>query len=197
MSTVKLKSAPAKIGQILRVFREKTGRNQREIASLAGISISMLSQIERGVVSPSIETLMEVCSVLGLDTAELFSRLSRRTPVRINHPGQRLTSKVAGALYEQLVASPDASHPAEMILLEVKPDKQVGLKGKGHEGVEMGYVLEGSAILAIDDQKHELSQGDSFSFASYLPHKLINNSNKTFRAVWTMLPPHKDYLDTE
>jgi transcriptional regulator with XRE-family HTH domain len=44
------------IGRMLKLYREKTGRNQGEIATQAGISISMLSQIERGMVSPSIDT---------------------------------------------------------------------------------------------------------------------------------------------
>ena len=58
MDTVALKQIVPKIGKILKVFREKTGQNQGDIASKAGISISMLSQIERGMVSPSIETLV-------------------------------------------------------------------------------------------------------------------------------------------
>ena len=197
MNKVRLESAQPRIGKILRLFRERTGRNQGEVSNSAGISTSMLSQIERGVVSPSIDTLMDVCCALGMDIAELFRRLSLKSPVRINHCGQRLTTGGDGAVYEQLIQSTDASHPAEMIFLEVEPGKQIGIKGQGHEGVEMGYVLKGSAEIVIDGTGYELSDGDSISFASYLPHKLINKDDGVFKAVWCVLPPHKDYLEQE
>ncbi len=195
MNTVELKSPRARIGRILKVFREKTGHNQSAVAAKAGISTSMLSQIERGVVAPSIDTLFFVCEALGLDTADLFSRVSQRSPVRIHERGQRLITEAEGARYEQLVASADSSHPAEMFLLELKPARRVGLSGSGHEGVEMGYVLAGNAILTVDGQEYRIGPGDGVSFASHLPHNLVNDSKRPFRAVWTVLPPHKDYLE--
>jgi transcriptional regulator with XRE-family HTH domain len=189
-----LKSPHGQIGQIIRTFREKTGRSLSDIASSAGISISMISQIERGVVSPSIDTLVEVCRVLDLDISWLFGRLAQKSPVRIQRPGQRLTSRGDGACYEQLSVSVDNSHPADMFLLELEPKKQAGLNGRGHEGVEMGYVLNGSAKLTIDNDEYRLECGDSVSFLSHLPHSLVNDTEKMFRSVWTVLPPHKDYL---
>lgn len=197
MDTYTLKSPQEQIGRILRTFREKTGRNIAAVASGAHISTSMLSQIERGVVAPSIDTLFLVCQTLGLDIADLFNRLSQRTPIRINHVGQRLTTQGDGARYEQLVSSIDNSHPAEMFLLELPPKHQVGLSGKGHEGVEMGYVLAGSAVLTVDNESHRIHKGDSISFMSQLPHSLINDGAGAFRAVWTVLPPHKDFLGSE
>jgi uncharacterized cupin superfamily protein len=154
----------------------------------------MISQIERGVVSPSIDTLLEVCRVLDLDISYLFSRISQRSQVRIQHKGQRLTTQNRGTRYEQLAASIDSSHPAEMFFLELEPKKQAGLNGRGHEGVEMGYVLEGSAGLMIDNTEYRIKCGDSVSFLSHLPHSLVNDTDNIFRSVWTVLPPHNDYL---
>jgi uncharacterized cupin superfamily protein len=59
----------------------------------------------------------------------------------------------------------------------------------------MGYVLEGNAVLMVSGEEFEISEGDSVSYNSHLPHKLINKSTKVFRAVWNALPPHKDYLE--
>jgi len=81
------------LGKIVRVFREKSNRNLGTVARAAGISISMLSQIERGMVSPSIDTLCMVCRALDLDVAELFRRLSREEPVRVHRQGERLKMK--------------------------------------------------------------------------------------------------------
>ena len=195
MNEVLLKSVVPSIGNILKMFREKTRKNQGQVATKAGISISMLSQIERGVVSPSIDTLFCVCQAVGMDIAELFRRISPDTPVRLMRAGQRLSTKHNGVLFEQLAVSVSAGYPAEMFMLEVKPGKRIGLSGSGHEGIEMGYALEGSAVLTVDGIDYKIGKGDSVSFNSNLSHSLVNEGRKIFRAVWTALPPHKDYLE--
>jgi transcriptional regulator with XRE-family HTH domain len=184
-----------RIGRMLRAFREKTGRHQADVADAAGISTSMLSQIERGGVAPSIDTLCDVCTALDLDMTELFAWVSSHKAVRITHPGQRLTNERGGVRYEQLVASQDRGHPAEMLLIEVGQARQVGLAGKGHEGVEMGYIIDGSAVLTVDDVEYRIDAGDSVTFSSHLSHRIANTGQRPFRAIWTVLPPHTDFLD--
>ncbi|MBD3347034.1 MAG: helix-turn-helix domain-containing protein [Chitinivibrionales bacterium] len=185
------------IGAILRAYREKTGKNQSDIAEKAGISISMLSQIERGKVSPSIETLMGVCSSLDMDIVDLFRFLSPARTARIHRPGERLTTANNGAQYEQLITSFDNAYPAEMFLLEIAQSREVELSTGGHDGVEMGYVLSGMAVLWVGESKYDLNVGDSISFNARLPHKLVSGAHAPFRAVWCAIPPHKDYLQVD
>jgi transcriptional regulator with XRE-family HTH domain len=194
MNKVLLKSMVPVIGNILKRYREKMRKNQGEIASKAGISISMLSQIERGVVSPSIDTLCCVCTALGLEISELFRRIAPETPIRIKRTGERLSIRHHGVLFEQLAASVQSNFPAELLLIEVVPGKQIGLSGSGHEGIEMGYVLEGSALLTVEGKDFLLGKGDSVSFNATLPHGLVNNGKKSFKALWAALPPHNDFL---
>jgi transcriptional regulator with XRE-family HTH domain len=194
MDTVTLKQIVPKIGKILKAFREKTGQNQGDIASKAGISISMLSQIERGMVSPSIETLVAVCGAVGLEPSDLFKRLSGDRPVRIHHPGERLKMVQGGIGYEQLMTSVQGAYQAEMFLLEVEPGFRTSLSAAGHEGVEIGFVLEGEAVLTVDGVEYGIANGDSVFFSSILPHQLQNRAQKPFRAVWSISPPHVDYL---
>lgn len=182
------------IGRMLKLYREKTGRNQGEIATQAGISISMLSQIERGMVSPSIDTLVMVCQALDLDPADLFKKLSNGRQVRIHHHGERLTMENDGVRYEQLMTVSQGAYQMELFLLVMAPGHKTTLSGKGHEGMEVGYVLEGSAILHIDGIDYQLRKGDSMSFSSHLVHQLSNQGTETFISVWSISPPHIDYL---
>jgi transcriptional regulator with XRE-family HTH domain len=184
------------MGKVMRLLREKTGRNQSDVARAAGISTSMLSQIERGAVSPSVDTLVDVCGALGLAPAELFSRVSPRRPVKVVTEKNRLRTGQRGIRFEQLVTSSDLLHSAEMLLLEVESGRQAGLSGGGHEGIEMGHVLSGEGVLTVDGVEYVLKKGDSVSFSSRLSHKLVNSQQSTFRAIWTIMPPHRDYLET-
>jgi len=95
------------------------------------------------------------------------------------------------------VTSPDLSHPAEMFLLEVAPGGELGKSTGGHEGVELGYVLDGAGVLTVQGRDYELKRGDSVSYASQLPHALRNTGSVPFRAVWSVFPPHQDFLELE
>jgi len=195
MDTLIIKQINPRLGRILKTYREKTGRNQGDVASKAGISVSMLSQIERGTVAPSIETLVMVCSVLDLDVSNLFRMIAANEhPVRIHHSGERLRSEVGGVHYEQLMTSTQGSWQAEMFLLEVSPGSSTTFSGGGHEGIEMGYVLAGEAMLTVDGKDYPVCQGDSIHFSSHLPHQLRNRGKKAFKAIWSISPPHVDYL---
>jgi transcriptional regulator with XRE-family HTH domain len=197
MNTVILNNMVSQIGQMLRVYREKKRQNLREIADLARISVSMLSQIERGKVTPSIDTLFAVCEALEFDIVDLFRHISRRQSVAIRHQGGRLVTGGPDVVYEQLITSPERSVPAELLRFEVAPGKTAGLSGKGHEGIEMGYVLAGEAKLTVGSENYELSAGDSIAFYSHLPHTLTNNGTKSFIAIWGAIPPHRDYLERD
>jgi transcriptional regulator with XRE-family HTH domain len=194
MIEAKIKSVLPELGKILRLFREKSGRNLDAVAQAAGISISMLSQIERGVVSPSIDTLCMVCRALDVDMAELFRRISPEEPVRIHTHGERLRMERDGVQYEQLMTSQNGVFPAELFCIEVKPGCATTMSGGGHEGAEMGYVLQGSARLCVGSDDYAINENDSVYFNANLPHRLENTGKKTFRAVWSISPPHLDFL---
>ena len=195
MDTLIIKQINPRLGRILKTYRETTGRNQGDVASKAGISVSMLSQIERGIVAPSIETLMMVCSVLDLDVSQLFRMVASNEPqVRIHHSNERLRNEVGGVHYEQLMTSTQGSWQAEMFLLEVAPGCSTTFSGGGHEGVEIGYVLAGEAVLTVDGNDYRIGKGDSIHFSSHLTHQLRNRGKSAFRAIWSISPPHVDYL---
>lgn len=197
MNTVLLKDVVPKIGRLLKVFREKTGRNQGDIAEKAGISVSMLSQIERGIVAPSIETLVLVCQSLDLDLSELFKKITSDKPLQIHRNGERLTNELSGVKYEQLVMSTHPVYRAEMFLIEILPGKSTSFRGDGHEGAEMGYVLAGQAMLTVENEAYAIGEGDSICFNARLPHQLSNSGATKFRAVWSISPPHVDFLGTD
>lgn len=198
VNEVSLHNRSTAIGKALRIVRERTERNQAEVAGSAGISPSMLSQIERGAVSPSLDTLFAVCAALDFDIAELFRRLSPSKPVRIVHEQNRLRSSSGGGVrLEQLVASVNRSYPAEMFLLEIAAGRHHGISGRGHEGVELGTVLAGRATLTVEAETYELREGDSVSFDCQFPHRIVNAGPGVFRAIWAVLPPHSDYLDID
>jgi len=66
---VKLREA---VGEALRRRRRAQGRTLREVADAAGVSLTYLSEVERGRKEASSEVLEAVCAALRLGLAELF-----------------------------------------------------------------------------------------------------------------------------
>ncbi len=198
MNTVILNTTQ-KVGTALKAYRERVGVSQGVIAKKARISTSMLSQIERGTTSPSIETLAMLCKALKVDMSQLFSFVEEKRSVSIKKEGERLTLKQKGAHYEQVAWCNAAAGSMEMFLLTVEPDSAVGFSGKeqSQEGVEMGYILLGEAVLSLSGEEYPLSEGDGVSFSAALSHAIINRSKKPFVAVWAAMPSQRDYLDIE
>ena len=60
------------VGEALRRRRQAQGRTLREVAEAAGVSLTYLSEVERGRKEASSEVLEAVCAALHLSLAELF-----------------------------------------------------------------------------------------------------------------------------
>ncbi len=201
MNTVLLNTVSQKVGITLKAYREKSGHSQGEISGEAGISTSMLSQIERGQASPSIDTLASVCRALSVSVSELFARIEERKRVDVTQVGHRLTLESEGTVYEQVANYNAGTVSAELFLLRVAPGSSVGFHGSvsqsSQEGGEMGYILSGSATLLVDGESYQIRTGDGISFCASLPHRLENRGKEEFRAVWTAIPSQRDYLGIE
>ncbi|WP_304308397.1 helix-turn-helix domain-containing protein [Pseudacidovorax intermedius] len=64
------------IGAHVRIHRERLGLSMSELARVCGLSLSMLSRVERGLVSPSIQALAQIASALRVSMAELLDDVS-------------------------------------------------------------------------------------------------------------------------
>src|SRR2546428_11802833 len=61
------------LGQRIKALRAERRLQQRQLAEKAGLTPSMLSQIESGRLTPSLHTLGKVAGALGVPIASLFA----------------------------------------------------------------------------------------------------------------------------
>ena len=69
------------VGDALRRRRQAQGRTLREVAAAAGVSLTYLSEVERGRKEASSEVLEAVCSALGLVLADLLFEVAQTLAV--------------------------------------------------------------------------------------------------------------------
>ena len=70
-----------KLGPLLRAIRNSRNLTIKDVAAKAGVSSSLLSQIERNRISPSLDTLLQLLEWLPLDWLSP-QRVSYLNPLR-------------------------------------------------------------------------------------------------------------------
>jgi len=183
-----------RVGEKIRQVRERKAITLRQVAMQAGVSESLVSQIERNKVSPAIDTLLSIADALDIDLEYLFSDYRRERAVRVLRAEERQVLSRPGVRYErfaQLDSPGDPQKGIEAYQIDLEPGASTGNDEYGHEGSELGVVVEGMAELQVGSLRYSLEPGDSASFSSDFPHRLINTSKEILRVFWVVTPPKR------
>jgi transcriptional regulator with XRE-family HTH domain len=180
-----------KFGEKIRSFRERRSLTLREVADRAGVSESLVSQIERNRVSPALDTLLALADALDMDLEYLFADYRRDRPVKLTKSHERVSFTKPGIRYERLaqLEGQDYLGGIEAYYITVEPGSQTGSTEYGHQGWELGMVEAGKAELSLGNRTYELVPGDSISFRADAPHVLVNTGTELLRVLWIISPP--------
>ena len=176
-------------GEKLREIRERKKMTMRDVAEKAGVTESLISQIERNKVSPAIDTLFSIAEILEIDLEYLFSDFKKSKAVQIIHKDEREVHVAKGVVYEHLSRASNNEHGIEAYYLVIEPGKEKGDPEYGHVGMEMGIILQGKGELSYGKDTYKLAAGDSLSFASDIPHIIKNTGSTPLKAYWVVTPP--------
>jgi transcriptional regulator with XRE-family HTH domain len=183
-----------RFGEKIRAVRERRGLTLREIAERAGVSESLVSQIERNRVSPAIDTLLSLADALDIDLEYLFSDFKKERTVKIVRAGARATSGRPGVLYERLARMEGEDRCGfDAYLITLEPGAKTGHGEYGHPGFELGVVADGSADLEVGTKIHRLERGDSASFQADVPHVLRNAGEQPLKVFWVVTPSRGEF----
>jgi len=178
-----------RFGGKIRAVRERRSLTLKEVAEKAGVSESLVSQIERDRVSPAIDTLLALTDALEIDFDYLFAGLKRERPIEIVRKDERPSYKVKrGIRYDQL-AQLEENGGIEAYIITIDAGAKTGNAEYGHPGWELGIVESGTMKLTAGDQVFTCKQGDSVSFKADTPHIISNPGKKPLRVFWVMSPP--------
>jgi transcriptional regulator with XRE-family HTH domain len=163
-----------RLGAVARRVRESQGLTLSDVAARAGISAGMLSRLETGHVTPSLETLVALADALGVKPALLLQdvggeeegaqRVRAGQGLEVVRRGTR-----RGHTYHLLAAQRGPKKSFEPFLVTLT-DKSEVFPGFQHPGTEFLYVLTGSLTYRHGSHSYPLAPGDSLSFRGEVPH---------------------------
>ena len=182
-----IEAAKRRIGERVRELRGRLGITTRELARLAGVTGPMVSQLERGQVAPSLATLLNLASVLGVDVGELVG--AQRTNNRVVRRDQRRTADYPEQAYRDEWLSGDDSGRLLVLRSIIEPGGDNGADLLSHRSeVEFVFVLSGSINIFVDKETIFLDEGDALTFASNVPHGFANPGDVPAELIWVETP---------
>jgi transcriptional regulator with XRE-family HTH domain len=176
------------LGARIRALRVARGSTLRQLAAQAGVTESFLSQVERGVASPSIASVQRIARALGQSIAELFAAdESAGIVVRVRER-RRLVYHGLGAVDEFLTRATDGL--LQVILSTIEPCGGTGDEAYTHESdEEVVVVLEGALDLWVGPEHYRLETGDAVTHSSRIPHRNTNPGPGVARVLFCITPP--------
>lgn len=187
------------LGTRLRELRIQSGITLRALARELGISPSAVSQIERGVMRPSVSRLIAYVSALGVPLSAVFESAEKEP--EDGDKGEphglaiRRSWEVApitlggGVIFRRLAPVPTPG--VEFFESTYPPNAISNAHGQflKHEGYEVGTVSQGELTIEFESDVVTLAAGDSITFPCARPH-IIGNRSATVTAVATWLIVH-------
>ncbi len=176
------------LGERIRFYRKSKKFTGQELARRAGISRSLVSQVEKDSANPSIETLRKIAFALEIPIALLFEETIPPDGILVRKSNRKILKVPKSNLVYELL-TPDLNRKIEFIWIEIEPGKQIEPVAFAHEGEECSIVIEGEYNLWIGDKEYVMTEGDSISFDSSIPHKLANLGSKKVVLITAITPP--------
>jgi len=180
-----------RFGEKIKKVRESQSVTLKQLAEEMKVSVSLLSQIENNKVSPSIDTLLALADILDIDPEYLFRDFRKKRKVRIVRKDERNRLDLGSVHYQLLTppVPPEEEIAMETLELIIEPGGEKGSEDYGHPGRETGVILSGKGELLYGTETYSLKEGDSLTFSSAVPHRLINTGDQPLKAVWIITPP--------
>lgn len=178
-ATTEIKHLTERIGTTVLRCRVQQGLGAKELAEKVGISRYTLSQIEKGISNPTMDTLWKIADGLNLPFASLMLLISNDESVDIKRSSELLEVKSPNSAFSisPLFSSND---PVSFDTYNgsLQPDSQYISHAHRKGVVELMTVIEGSVEVEFDDKTYVLEPRDSIKFRGDRIHIYRNPTQK-------------------
>jgi transcriptional regulator with XRE-family HTH domain len=166
------------VGENLKRIRADKGLSLDAVAKLSGVSKSMLGQIERAEVNPTISTLWRIANGLKVSFTALVTRPQDESEIVARSEIEPLVED-GGKVRNYPVFPFDAERGFEMYYVEF--DAGAYLHADAHSSGTQEFITlhAGQLAVRVAEEEHVLGCGDSIRFKADAPHSYHNPGAET------------------
>jgi transcriptional regulator with XRE-family HTH domain len=176
------------VGVRIRELRTGRGMTLTALARATGLSAGLISQVERGLTDPSLETLRRIARTLDVPLFSLFREADDDSDALVVRRDRRMqvSSPHGGITYQRL--SPGSGR-LELLEGSLEPGAASSPTPWSHPSEECVTVQQGRLLLEVGTQRYELDAGDSCYFDSRSPHRYVNPTTQPTVFLVAVTPP--------
>ena len=180
------------VGQRLRSLRERQGLSLRGLAEQCGLSVNAISLIERGETSPTVSSLHQLATAMGIPITSFFED-EQDEAIVFTRPSTRLRSEASGVVLESLGIGL-RQQQLEPFLITVAPGAGNLDQAITHAGEELVYCLTGQIEYQVGDRLFLLEAGSSLLFEASLPHRFHNPGEQRAQLIMVFYAGASNHL---
>ena len=174
------------IGRKIKDLRHQNSLTQQELADRTELTKGYISQLENGLVAPSVITLLDLIECLGSTPADFFKETHEE---QIVFSEKDFFEKIdEGGNSTQWIVPSAQKNVMEPLLVQLKPHQKLE-EDMPHQGEEFGYVLSGRIRLHLGEKQYVVKAGESFYYASDTDHYIENTTSSPAKFLWVSSPP--------
>ena len=184
-----------RVGEKIKVLRERKGLSLKDLADSTGFSTALLSQMENHLVSPSLGTMIKLARAMGVKVGDFLGETEGEPFTIVRKDERKNVSRFAskdgvkyGYSYESLGFDKKDRH-MEPFIVTLEPATVKAMKTSVHEGEEFIFVLEGEMEVILGSHTDVLYPGDSIYYDSTIPHRVQCHQDKITRILAVLYAP--------
>ncbi|WP_077074820.1 helix-turn-helix domain-containing protein [Aedoeadaptatus urinae] len=170
------------IAKNIKKIREDQKLSMDQLASMSGVSKSMIGQIERAETNSSISTLWKLASGLHVPFTALIEQ-SKEHVMRVDKESVNIVKNEDGLFRMYPYFPIDENRNFEILYIELDPG--ACSHSEPHAtGTEEYIIVFGSTLeLTIGEETHEIHSGDAIYFTANEPHSYRNNTEEPLTMI--------------
>ena len=170
------------VGKRIKQLRTKNNLSLDDLASRTELTKGFLSQLERNLTSPSLQTLEDIVSALGVDMSTFFKE-EKDEQVAFTK-ADAFVDEQEDRIIHWIVPNAQKNE-MEPIILEIHKQCSSQIV-KPHHGEEFGYVLAGTIVIErTQAQKRDvIKKGECFYLKGNETYCLKNESDVDSKILW-------------
>ena len=177
------RSLPKIIGDRIRNQRKSNGLSQGQLSELSGVSVSMISKIEKGLSLPPISTYANIARALGLSLSQIVAEETPQKNISVVKKKDR--KPMSNGVYEAYsLAEHFSGKKFVPFIMHYPAGKNKFHKPFVHSHIqEMLYLLEGTVEFSYEGRLFTLEAGDCVCFNGEIPHTSRNIGDTDVRIL--------------
>jgi transcriptional regulator with XRE-family HTH domain len=163
------------VGGNLRRLRVRAGLSLERLQQASGVSRAMLSQIELGHSTPTINIVWKIATALGVPFSALISSKDQRGVTVLKRDVAKVLTSQGGAFSSRALFPFDSPRRVEFYELRLAAGAAEIAEPHAPGTVENLVVTSGQLELETDGERHRLETGDAVVFEADVPHVYRNH----------------------